>query len=81
MGPATRFTQGFSDWYAAAILRGRVHCLDHGAIASRPSGAQDPRPPNLYGYAFALDRTPHGRRASRLPATRNVVVVAIDLVP
>ena len=55
-GTTTRFTQGFSDWYPPQSYAGESIASTM-AYRLTASGAQDPRPPNLYGYAFALDRT------------------------
>jgi hypothetical protein len=78
-GTTTSFTQGFSDWYTPQSYAGE-------AIASTmayrvgPSGAQNNGPLHLYGYSFAINNAKTVASIT-LPKTRNVVVLAVDLVP
>ena len=46
----------------------------------RGDGSKDGRRFHLYGYSFALDRSKEVSSVT-LPANRNVVVLAVTLVP
>lgn len=79
-GTSASFTQSLSDWYypshfsgesAAVNLRYRVN--SDGGTDEHPGG-------NIYAYSFNLDNSKQVRSIS-LPDNRNVVVLAMTLVP
>jgi hypothetical protein len=78
-GSTSTFTQGISDWFTPQNYQYETTVL---TMATRvtPSGASGTGPCYLYGYSFALNsaKTPV---SITLPKTRNVVVLAMDLVP
>jgi disulfide oxidoreductase YuzD len=78
-GTSSSFTQSLSDWFVPQNYTGESQASK---MASRiaPSGATSSGPVYLYGYSFA---TNSGKTVKNLtlPNNRNVVVLAIDLVP
>jgi hypothetical protein len=79
-GTMTSFTQSLSDWFTPQSYPGESIALSM-AYRVAPDGAASTNGPfNLYGYSFALNS---GKivKSLTLPATRNVVVLAIDLKP
>lgn len=81
-GSATNLTpQSFSDWYAPSAQNylGEfiVATYAHRVTAS---GAIQVKSFNLYGYKLAIDSS-KSLKGITLPNNRNVVVVAIDLLP
>jgi hypothetical protein len=78
-GTTARFMQSLSDWFAPQHYSGESVALQMPYRISA-TGAPDTRPFNLYGYSFALNPLKSVKRLS-LPTNRNVVVLALDLVP
>jgi alpha-mannosidase len=78
-GTSASFTQSLSDWYDPAHFSG-----ESAAVSLRyrlvGDGSVDERPGNLYAYSFQLDSSKQVRSIS-LPENRNVVVLAMTLVP
>ncbi len=77
-GTTSVFTQGMSDWSACCYAGETVVATMAQRIA--PSGALSAGSWNLFGYSFALN-TAKTVTSITLPANRNVVVLAIDLIP
>lgn len=78
-GTTTSITQGVSDWWAPQKYSGE----SIGATLTRavvPTGAALTGNFSLYAYSFALDS---GKtvKSLTLPPTRNVILLAADLVP
>jgi hypothetical protein len=75
-GSSTSFTQSMSDWFTPQNFAGESQVL---AMPYRltSSGAEDNRTFYLYGYSFALNSAKTAVSLT-LPASRNVVVLAID---
>ena len=78
-GTSTSFTQSLSDWFAPQNYAGESQAVIM-PYRITESGATDNRPFNLYGYSFALDSA-KTVKSIRLPSNRDVVVLAIDLIP
>src|SRR5579871_3198546 len=78
-GTSTTFTQSFSDWYTPQNYSGESEVLSM-PYRITSTGASDNRTFYLYGYSFALNSSKTVKSLT-LPATRNVVVLAMDLVP
>jgi hypothetical protein len=78
-GTSTSFTQSLSDWFAPQSYAGESQAviMPYRIIES---GATDNRPFNLYGYSFAINGA-KTVKSIRLPSNRDVVVLAIDLIP
>jgi hypothetical protein len=78
-GTTSSFTQSLSDWYTPQNYAGESQAL---VMPYRllSSGAPDNRTFYLYGYSFAINSAKTVKSIS-LPNNRNVVVLAIDLVP
>jgi hypothetical protein len=73
------FTQGVSDWFTPQGYAGET-IVSTMAYRISPSGASSPGPCYLYGYTFALNSAKTVASIT-LPATGNVKVLAIDLIP
>jgi hypothetical protein len=78
-GTSTTFTQGFSDWFTPQSYTGESKALTQ-AYRLTSNGSADNRPFYVYGYAFALNNA-KTVASVKLPATRNVVVLAMTLKP
>ena len=78
-GTTSVFTQSISDWFYPAGYAGETAVLTM-AYRITASGATSPGPCYLFGYSFALNSAKTVASVT-LPANRNVVVVAMDLVP
>lgn len=78
-GSKTAFVQSLSDWFTPQRYPGESFAL---TMANRvtAAGATDARPFNLYGYTFTLDATKTVQSIT-LPANRDVVVLAMDVIP
>ena len=78
-GSTSTITQNMSDWFKPQNYPGESLAL---AMPYRltPSGAQDPRTFNLYGYSLAINPAKTVKSLT-LPKNRSVVVLAVDLVP
>jgi alpha-mannosidase len=79
-GTSARFTQSLSDWYYPSHFSGESTAINlhyrlvgDGSIDDRPGG-------NIYAYSFHLDSSKQVRSIT-LPDNRNVLVLAITLVP
>ena len=77
-GTTSTYTQSLSDWYTPQSYPGEAIAV---AMPYRltSTGAQDSRPFYLYGYTFALNGSKTVASVT-LPASRNVVVLAIELL-
>jgi hypothetical protein len=78
-GSTTTFTQSLSDWFTPQSYSGESVAV---SMAYRIAGAGQPStgPFYLYGYSFPLN--PAKTVSSvKLPANKNVVVLAMDLTP
>ncbi len=75
-GTSTSFTQSMSDWFTPQSYTGESQVL---AMAYRlnSSGGEDNRTFYLYGYSFALNSAKTAV-SLKLPASRNVIVLAVD---
>jgi alpha-mannosidase len=78
-GTSSPFTQSLSDWYAPS------HFSGESAAVTMPyrlvgDGTTDDRTGNIYAYSFTLDSDKEVRSVT-LPGNRNVLVLAITLVP
>ena len=78
-GSSTRIVQSVSDWRTPQHYAGESIALPM-AYRLNSSGAPDGGPYYVYGYVFALDATKMVKSVT-LPANRNVVVLAIALIP
>ncbi len=78
-GTSSSFTQSMSDWFYPQGNTGETSALTM-AYRLNPSGATGSGPCYLYGYAFTLNSAKTVASIT-LPNNRNVVIVAIDLVP
>ena len=78
-GSTSVFTQGFSDWGTPQNYAGESTALSM-AYRLTPTGATAAGPWYLFGYSFALNSA-KTVASVKLPATRNVIVLAIDLTP
>jgi len=78
-GTTTTLTQSMSDWFTPAGYAGESQAAQM-AYRILSSGAVDDGPFNLYGYAFSIDST-KTVKSIMLPKNRDVVVLAVDLVP
>ena len=78
-GTTTKITQTLSDWFAPANHAGES-IVSSMAYRINPDGTADNRTFNLYGYSFALNGAKTVKSLT-LPTNRNIVVLAIDLVP
>jgi hypothetical protein len=78
-GSTSVFEQSMSDWYSPRNFTGESQALK---MADRigPSGALSAGPVYVYGYTFALNPA-KSVQSITLPNNRNVVVLAVDLVP
>ncbi len=78
-GSTAVFTQSVSDWYSPRNFAGESQALK---MANRiaPNGALSPGPVYVYGYSFALNPAKTVQSIT-LPNNRNLVILAIDLVP
>ena len=78
-GSSSRFTQSLSDWYTPQSYAGESRVLTM-PYRIAPSGASSSGPIYLYGYSFAINSAKTVQSIT-LPNNRNVVVLAIDLLP
>ena len=78
-GTTSTVTQSLSDWYTPQGFAGEAEALVE-PYRLTSSGAIDNRTFYVYGYSFAIDATKTVKSLT-LPATRNVVVLAVDLGP
>jgi hypothetical protein len=78
-GSTASFTQDISDWYKSSAYTGESVALST-AYRITPTGVTGPGPFILYGYQFKLDSTKTVASLT-LPANRDVVVFAVDLMP
>ena len=78
-GTTTVLDQSFSDWLSPANFAGES-IVSTMAYRDSGSGGQTNTPTYLYGYRFAIDAAKTVASLT-LPATPNVAVLAIDLVP
>ena len=76
-GSTTAITQSLSDWFVPQNFAGESKAVTM-AYRLTATGAPDKSTHYLYGYAFAIDATKMVRSVT-LPATRNVVVLAMTL--
>jgi len=76
-GTSTSFVQSMSDWYSPQSYSGESEALVM-AYRLNSTGAEDNRTFYLYGYSFAINSAKTVKSLT-LPATRNVVVLAVDL--
>jgi hypothetical protein len=78
-GTTTNITQSFSDWVTSQSYAGESIASTL-AYRMAASGAQGSGPVHLYGYSFAINNAKTVASIT-LPKNRNVVVLAIDLMP
>jgi hypothetical protein len=78
-GSNSTFTQSLSDWYSPQGFGGESQALQM-PYRITASGTLDNRTFYLYGYSFTLDSAKTVASLT-LPNNRNVVVLAIDLIP
>jgi hypothetical protein len=78
-GTTTSITQSLSDWYTPQGYKGES-IVSSMAYRVTASGGTDKRTFNLYGYSFALNSA-KTIQSLTLPANRDVVVLAVDLLP
>jgi len=78
-GTASSFKQSLSDWHTPQSNAGETLVLQMSYRISS-TGAVDNALFNLYGYSFALNSAKTVKSIT-LPNNRDVVVLAIDLVP
>src|SRR5208283_3610455 len=78
-GTSTKIVQSLSDWRTPQSYAGESKALSM-AYRVAPSGASDAGPYYLYGYSFPIDATKLVKSLT-LPANRNVVVLAVTLIP
>jgi hypothetical protein len=78
-GTTTSITQSFSDWVTSQAYAGESMASTL-AYRMAASGAQGSGPVHLYGYSFAINNAKTVTSIT-LPKNRNVVVLAIDLMP
>jgi len=78
-GTTSTFTQSLSDWFTPSNFSGETKAIPM-AYRDTSAGLKDNRPFMLYGYSFALTK---GEQVSgiTLPSNRNVVVLAMTLLP
>jgi hypothetical protein len=78
-GSSTKFVQSLSDWYTPQNYSGESIAATM-AYRVTASGGRDSHTFYLYGYSFALNpaKTPV---SLTLPSNRNVVVLAVDVIP
>jgi len=79
-GTSSSFTQSLSDWYdpghfsgESAAVNMRYRLVGDGTTEEHPGGS-------IYAYSFSLDSGKQVRSVS-LPNNRNVLVLAMTLVP
>ena len=77
-GTTSHFTQSFSDWFSPSNNFGEAEAV---AMPYRniENGTKDPRPFNLYAYAFLLDNNKQVKSLT-LPNDASVLVLAANLV-
>ncbi|MGD0505290.1 MAG: chitobiase/beta-hexosaminidase C-terminal domain-containing protein [Steroidobacteraceae bacterium] len=78
-GTTSSFKQSLSDWHTPQSYAGETLVLQMPYRISS-TGAADNAPFDLYGYSFALNSAKTVKSIT-LPNNRDVVVLAIDLVP
>jgi polygalacturonase len=78
-GSSTKFVQSLSDWRTPQHYAGESTVLRM-AYRLTTGGAQDTGPYYIYGYSFSIDGT-RTIQSVTLPANRNVVVLAVTLIP
>jgi alpha-mannosidase len=78
-GTSSSFTQSLSDWYSPSHFGGESAAVEmpYRLVAD---GSTDERVGDIYAYSFSLDSGKEVRSVT-LPSNRNVVVLAITLVP
>ena len=79
-GTSTKVTQSLSDWFAPQGYAGesKAATMAHRLTANGSPGTNGPF--YLYGYAFALNSAKTVKSVT-LPANRNVIVMAANLIP
>jgi hypothetical protein len=79
-GTATTFTQSLSNWWGPPQnYAGESQVLTMTYLIS-PSGTTESHAVYVYGYSFALNSAKTVKSLT-LPAKRNVVILAVDVVP
>jgi hypothetical protein len=78
-GSTTVITQSVSDWWRSPAYSGESLAA-HLTHAVLPTGAALTGSFNLYAYSLAIDASKTVQSLT-LPATRNVIVLAADLIP
>ena len=78
-GSSTKIVQSLSDWHTPQNYAGESKVLTM-AYRLNASGATDAGPYYLYGYSLALNAAKIVQSMT-LPANRNVIVLAITLIP
>jgi hypothetical protein len=78
-GTTTSVTQNLSDWFTPQKYAGESTASTM-SYRLTPTGGQDARTFYLYGYSLAINKAKTVKSIA-LPKNRNVVVVAIDLMP
>ena len=79
-GTTTSFTQSLSDWYSGPQKYAGESVASTMADRISPSGAPSYSTIYLYGYSFAINSAKTVQSIT-LPHNRNVVVLAVDLMP
>jgi hypothetical protein len=78
-GTTQSFTQSVSDWAHPQSFAGETTAINM-SYRDQSTGVTQTKSINLYGYVFSLNSSKTVSSIS-LPATRNVVVVAMTLIP
>jgi hypothetical protein len=78
-GTTSTFTQSLSDWFTPQNYTGETEVLQM-PYRIYSNGTLDDEPFYLYGYSFALNSAKTVRSLT-LPNNRDVVVLAVDVVP
>ena len=78
-GTSSSFTQSLSDWYSPSHFSGESAAVEM-PYRLVGDGSTDERVGNIYAYSFTLDSGKETRSVT-LPSNRNVVVLAMTLVP
>jgi hypothetical protein len=78
-GTTTTVKQSLSDWYTPQSYAGESVASTM-AYRLTSTGAEDARTFHLYGYSLAINNAKTVKSIT-LPKNRNVVVLALDMVP
>lgn len=78
-GTSSSFTQSMSDWAGSSDLKGESVAVQM-PYRVTGDGEKDGNPFNAFAYSFSLDNSKTVKSVS-LPRNRNVVVLAMTLVP